>query len=63
MPKAAMYEYDTPESGENEIGTAGQIPAMQAETVSHRVRQASDKELGIRVRSVNATHPFAARGG
>lgn len=66
VPKAPMDEDSRVVFWKNEIGTSGQITAMQPEAVSELVEEPPDDHFGRSVLALNATHdlrtPNAAEG-
>ena len=63
MPETAVDEDDLAPTGEDQVGRAGQVAAMQAEAVAEGVDQATDGELGAGVLAADAGHAFGALGG
>ena len=56
MPEAAMNEDDLSQPGKDQIGSARQITAVQAEPVSQAMSRPPDRELRLRVRLCDAPH-------
>jgi hypothetical protein len=63
VPETAVYEYDLATRGKNQIGLAGQIPAMEAIAVIHAMHQAADFHFRLGILSVDSAHPLAPGGG
>lgn len=63
MPEAAVDEDDPAPPGEDPVGGAGQVAAVQAEAVAECVAPAAHGELGAGVLAANAGHAFGAGRG
>lgn len=61
VPKAAMDEYGEMQTGQNYVGTTGQIFAMQAKSVTQPTQCAPDQELGLRVLAFHRPHVLGTR--
>lgn len=60
VPKATVDEDDLPPAGEDEIGFAGKVLAVQPEAVAHAVNEAADQQLDLAVLGADAAHQLAA---
>lgn len=56
VPKAAVNEDRQVMFGQHEIGSAGKIPAVQAEPIARSMKRATNRQFGFRVRRPNAPH-------
>jgi hypothetical protein len=54
MPKTAVNQNDQVVAGQNNIGTAGQVPNVEAKPVAKTVKERPDRQLRLRVASTNA---------
>ena len=63
MPEAPVDEDDGAVLRQNQVRRAGQIAAVEAESVPQPVDEASDRDLGPRVRCLHACHDGASLFG
>lgn len=61
VPEASVDEHDFTPPGKHDIRSTGQVSAMQAIPVVHRVEQATDNHLGLRVATSNGGHDPATK--
>jgi hypothetical protein len=62
VPKAAVHEDDAAAGGENQIGTARQVAAMESVAETQAVDHTADSHFGLGVFAPNAAHHGAALG-
>lgn len=62
MPEAASYLYDFPMSWQHHVWLAGEVFAMEAETVAEGMDKATDDDLGFGIFSPHECHLRAASG-
>jgi len=60
VPEAAVDEDGGPEFRQDDVGTAGQIFAMQAEAEAHRVQGGADAHFGFCIGGADGGHVAAA---
>lgn len=60
MPIVTVHEDSDLRRGEHQIGTAGKLGAMLAETQSSRMRKSANSELALRINASDARHHVAA---
>ncbi len=61
MPEAPMDLDRDSQAGENEIGSSGQVTAVQSEAVATRVGRAANGKFRPGILAANAAHHAAAR--
>ncbi len=62
MPKASVDKDDFSLSGEDEIGVAGEVAAVQPISEAHRMHHPTHGHLGLRVLATNKPHAVATLG-
>jgi hypothetical protein len=60
MPEATMDEYNSLELWKDQIGCARQISPVQSESISHRMRDATDGHFRITADRADERHPLAS---
>jgi hypothetical protein len=60
MPEATVYEDHFFATNKDKIGISGQVTAVQAETITERVHEASDTQLGLHVFAFDGCHVRAS---
>jgi len=60
MPETSVNENADSVSRQNDVRIARQIAAVKSETISHRVQQSANCELGLGVLSPNTRHQLAS---
>ena len=63
MPEAAVNEDDSLEARQHQVGLAGEILAMQTETVTHAMDHAAYRKLRSCVAILHGTHGSASLFG
>ena len=62
VPKASVYKYYFATQRENQIGTSGQIPPMQAIAITKFIGDSAYAQLGLRIFASDSCHALAALG-
>lgn len=60
MPEAAMNEYDAAESWEHQIGRAGQVTSMKAESESHSMYNLANSNFRAGILALDVRHAETA---
>jgi len=60
MPEAAVDKNAITVAWQNDVGASRQITPVEAEAISHRVKQTSDKQFRLGILVANAGHQAAA---
>ena len=56
MPEAAVNEDDGFVFGKNDVGTTGEVFAVETKAVTHAVKERSDEDLGLCVFALDSRH-------
>jgi muramidase (phage lysozyme) len=63
MPEAAIYENHRAEPRQHDVGRAGQVAAVQAETEAKAMQDSPDNQLWFGIPTTDASHhPTACHG-
>jgi hypothetical protein len=63
VPKTPVNEDDGPVTGQDDVGTAGQLGRMKTKSKSELMQQASDAQFRLGVPALHSRHIRAPRGG
>lgn len=59
VPKAAVNKYHLPPAWKYEVGFTWQVSAVQPESVTHSMGEATHEEFGLSVLALNGPHDTA----